>query len=466
VMGCTAEQGSDCDDDEKPAHKVTLSRSFYIQTTEVTQGQWKSVMGSNPSEFSGCDDCPVEQVSWDDAVAFAQKLSAKEGLSGGSVYRLPTEAEWEYAARAGQGTKYAGSNDADAVAWHDGNSGNKTHPVGQKSPNAWGLYDMSGNVYEWTADWYGGYLRGDQTNPEDVWSGLIRVFRGGCWDLAPSDAGVSGRSGRNPDSRMDRVGLRLLRTQQSKKGTKASKAKNATTAPLLEGSTNSVGMSFVEIPMGSFVMGCTAEQGSDCADDEKPAHNVTLSRSFYMQTTEVTQGQWRAVMGSNPSQFSSCDDCPVEQVSWVDAFMFARKLSAKEGLSGASAYRLPTEAEWEYAARAGQGTKYAGSNSLDSVAWHGDNSGSKTHPVGQKLPNAWGLYDMAGNVWEWTADWYGGYSSGDTTNPDGVLHGIIRVFRGGSWFSDPSGARVAYRSGRKPDYRLNRLGFRLLRTIP
>jgi formylglycine-generating enzyme required for sulfatase activity len=228
---------------------------------------------------------------------------------------------------------------------------------------------------------------------------------------------------------------------------------------------NSVGMYFVKIPAGSFVMGCTAEQGSDCFDDEKPAHKVTLNRSFYMQTTEVTQGQWKSVMGSNPSRFSGCNACPVEMVSWDDAVAFARKLSVQEGLSGGSAYRLPTEAEWEYAARAGQGTKYAGSNSLDAVAWYKGNSGSKTHPVGQQSPNAWGLYDMSGNVYEWTADWWGRYSRRHTTNPEGASSGR-RVLRGGGWDFTAANARVANRGNFLPVYRFNILGFRLARTIP
>jgi formylglycine-generating enzyme required for sulfatase activity len=225
----------------------------------------------------------------------------------------------------------------------------------------------------------------------------------------------------------------------------------------------------VKIPAGSFTMGCTVEQGSDCFGDEKPAHNVTLTGSFWLQTTEVTQGQWKSVMGNNPSEFSSCgDDCAVEQVSWYEAVAFAQKLSATERLRGGSAYRLPTEAEWEYAARAGQGMKYAGSNSAGDVAWHDGNSGEKTHPVGQKLPNDWGLYDMSGNVWEWTGDWYDGdvYEQGDSVDPVGPSAGAYRVRRGGSWYDAPRDARVANRIRITPGYRGFNFGVRLLKTIP
>ena len=150
---------SNRDSDEKQ-HRVTLTREYYMQTTEVTQGQWRKVMGSNPSKFTNCgDNCPVEKVSWEDCQQFIQKLN---GMEGTRKYRLPTEAEWEYAARAGTTGAYAG--DLDAMAWYDDNSGGKTHAVGGKSPNAWGLYDMHGNVYEWCQDWKGNYPSGSVTD--------------------------------------------------------------------------------------------------------------------------------------------------------------------------------------------------------------------------------------------------------------------------------------------------------------
>jgi formylglycine-generating enzyme required for sulfatase activity/tRNA A-37 threonylcarbamoyl transferase component Bud32 len=217
----------------------------------------------------------------------------------------------------------------------------------------------------------------------------------------------------------------------------------------------------VRIQGGTFKMGCTSEQGSDCYDDEKPTHSVTLS-NFYIGKYEVTQAQWRAVMGSNPSHFSSCgDNCPVENVNWDMVQDFIRKLNQMTGKN----FRLPTEAEWEFAARGGasasSATKYAGSNSIGSVAWYTDNSGSKTHPVGQKSPNELGLYDMTGNVWEWCSDWYGDYSSSSKTNPRGPSTGSDRVFRGGSWRSNPRGSRVSGRNGNSPGGRNSILGVRL-----
>lgn len=210
---------------------------------------------------------------------------------------------------------------------------------------------------------------------------------------------------------------------------------------------------------GSFTMGCTSEQGSDCYDWEKPSHRVTLS-DFYIGKYEVTQAQWKAIMGTNPSNFSNCDLCPVEQVSWEDIQEFLRKLNAKTGKK----YRLPTEAEWEYAARGGsqsRGFKYAGSNSLDEVAWYIDNSGSKTHPVGGKRANELGLYDMSGNVWEWCQDWYGDYSSNTQTNPSGAVSGSYRVLRGGSWYGSARDCRVSFRNLNTPTNRNGNVGFRL-----
>jgi formylglycine-generating enzyme required for sulfatase activity len=207
TMGCTGEQGGGCDDDEKPAHSVTVS-DFYIGKYEVTQKQWVEVMGSNPSEFKG-DDLPVEKVSWDDVQEFIRKLNQQTGKK----YRLPTEAEWEYAARGGNksgGYKYSGGNNIGDVAWYDGNSSNKTNKVGKKSPNELGIYDMSGNVREWVSDWFGNYPSGAQTNPAGPSSGSYRVRRGGSWSYDAGDCRVSYRDGYDPDSRSGNIGFRLV----------------------------------------------------------------------------------------------------------------------------------------------------------------------------------------------------------------------------------------------------------------
>ncbi|GAB6120566.1 SUMF1/EgtB/PvdO family nonheme iron enzyme [Dysgonomonas termitidis] len=214
----------------------------------------------------------------------------------------------------------------------------------------------------------------------------------------------------------------------------------------------------VYVQGGTFTMGCTSEQGNDCYDNEKPAHRVTLS-DFYIGKYEVTQAQWQAVMGNNPSSFKG-DNLPVENVSWDDAVSFCRELSRMTGKT----YRLPTEAEWEYAARGGSkktDAKYSGSYSPDKVAWYGDNSGNKTHPVGTKQANELGIYDMSGNVWEWCSDWYGSYPASAQTNPAGASEGSDRVARGGSWGDFAEGVRVPSRGDGSPDNRNNFVGFRL-----
>lgn len=219
----------------------------------------------------------------------------------------------------------------------------------------------------------------------------------------------------------------------------------------------------VRLKGGTYTMGCTSEQGSDCESNEKPSHQVTVS-DFYIGKYEVTQKEWRDIMGSSPSNFKNYDQCPVEQVSWDDIQEFLRKLNAKTGKN----YRLPTEAEWEYAARGGslsQKYKYAGSNNVDEVAWYSSNSGSKTHPVGEKNPNELGLYDMSGNVEEWCGDGFGVYPSDIQTNHQGPSTGLYRSLRGGSWKNKSQYCRIASRGNDYPHSRTQTSGFRLARSL-
>ncbi len=225
---------------------------------------------------------------------------------------------------------------------------------------------------------------------------------------------------------------------------------------------NGIKYNIVWVEGGTFRMGATSEQGSDAdseADsDEKPVHSVTLS-SFYIGKTEVTQALWKAVMGSNPSNFRG-DNLPVECVSWNDCQAFIRKLNALTGQN----FRIPTEAEWEFACRGGnnsRGYKYSGSNYIDNVAWYTDNSGKKTHPVATKSPNELGIYDMSGNVFEWCSDWKGDYSSGAQTNPKGPYDGSDRVLRGGGWGYGAWHCRSSYRGNHFPTNRGSNGGLRL-----
>lgn len=205
IMGDTTEE--DVDGDELPLHQVTLS-SYHIGRYEVTQEEWQAVMGYNPASFSGAKR-PVEFVSWDDCQIFINKLNEKTGKQ----FRLPTEAEWEFAARGGNNSShnniYSRSDNLSSVAWHAGNSGSSTHAVGQKKANELGLYDMTGNLWEWCSDRYGSYDSYDQENPTGSSFGSQRVLRGGGWNGASKNCRISNRDSRDADYASDRLGLRL-----------------------------------------------------------------------------------------------------------------------------------------------------------------------------------------------------------------------------------------------------------------
>ena len=220
-------------------------------------------------------------------------------------------------------------------------------------------------------------------------------------------------------------------------------------------------MRFRWCPPGTFTMGSPASE--EGRYDNETQHCVILTNGFWMGETPVTQKQWKSVMGNNPSHFTgglfSGGSLPVEEVSWNDCQIFIQKVKAALNCG----VRLPTEAEWEYACRAGTTGAYGGSGKLDEMGWYRGNSGDKTHPVGQKKPNDWGLYDMHGNVWEWCADWWGEYPSQSVIDPTGPSTGSRRVLRGGGWYDRARNCRSAARGRLDPDYRGNYyVGFRLL----
>jgi len=230
---------------------------------------------------------------------------------------------------------------------------------------------------------------------------------------------------------------------------------------------NSLGMEFVWIKPGNFLMGSPEDEPGRYTGEI--LHTVNLTDPFYMQTTEVTQAQWQALMGNNPSSNKRCGDrCSVEQVSWEDAQRFIRKLNQKEGTDK---YRLPTEAEWEYACRAGSTTAFPNGSittlqceiddNLNAIGWYCGNSQNRVHPVAGKKPNAWGLHDMLGNVQEWCQDWFGVYPDEEVVDPTGPKKGSYRVMRGGTWYSPARDVRCASRFGSPPHYRFRHIGLRL-----
>ena len=246
------------------------------------------------------------------------------------------------------------------------------------------------------------------------------------------------------------------------------------------------GYTMVRVPAGSYVRGCTAGQEAYCHKSEKPAHPVTIGHDLWVGQTEVTGAQYVVVMGSAPHSFGGCGEaCPVETVSWFDAVRFANALSEMEGLAPCYAlagdtvewpdgvqcvgYRLPTEAEWEYAARGGQDLPYGHTSQVDEAGWTVSNAKGAPHPVGALPPNGYGLHDMVGNVWEWCWDWRGKYRRKELVDPVGPTSPSRkdprRVLRGGSWAMFTTVATVSTRNGHKPERADTNTGIRLVRTV-
>lgn len=457
TMGATGTLAENAESYELPIHEVTLS-DYMIGETEVTQQLWQAVMGENPSYFKGYDQQPVEYVSWDDCQEFVDKLNQISGLK----FRLPTEAEWEYAAKGGNkghGYLYSGSDNPDEVAWYDDNSECEIQYVATKAPNELGIYDMSGNVWEWCEDWKSDYLSQPQTNPKGPESGTLHACRGGAWSFSPLSCRVSARNFDTPAYRNYFLGLRLVLDPES---LGESENRNFTSDGKLANNdyvtVNGVTFRMMPVAGDTFTMGATGKLANGAYDNEKPTHQVTLS-DYKIGETEVTQQLWEAVMGENPSHWKG-ENLPVEQVSWNACQEFIKRLNELTGLN----FRLPTEAEWEYAARGGSkgdGFIYSGSDEPYDVAWFGGSSGNKTHPVASKAPNELGIYDMTGNVWEYCEDWKGNYSAQPQVDPKGAASGTERVARGGAWDNSPYACRVSSRGGKLPEYGSFNCGLRL-----
>ena len=453
-------------------HEVVITNSFYLGKHEVTQEQWKKVMGNNPSIKTKGLTLPVTDVSWNDCQEFIRRLNEK--TNGG--YRLPTEAEWEYACRAKTTTKYSfGDTITKSDANYGGAAGATIKQVGGYKPNGFGLYDMHGNVWEWCSDWYGRYSSDAEINPIGPLSGTTRVLRGGSFNDSDSYFRSSYRIYVDPSHRPFDSGLRLARNNVSAVGPATPKliipaATKLLVAPFNEAKAKEiqkqvakaltkeveekedlgkeVKIDLVLIPAGKFMMG---NPGKD--------HEVTITQPFYMAKYEVTQEQWESVMGSNPSTKTKGAKLPVTDVSWADCQDFIKKLNDKTK----GGYRLPTEAEWEYACRAGTKTPYSFGDSISKADANYDSETIK--PVGNYKPNAFGLYDMHGNVWEWCNDWFGDYNPKDNKDPQGVSSGERRVVRGGSFFVNESFSRSSTRGdGDAPTIRNNYDGLRLVRS--
>ncbi len=517
VMG--SPDGEDERREDEKQHSVTISKAFYMARYPVTQEQYEAVMTMNPSNFNkgngGGPKNPVERVSWNDAVAFCENLDAgmKAELPPGMKVQLPTEAQWEYACRAGTKTQfYTGNSEADLAraGWYAKNSGPKTHPVGQKTPNAFGLYDMHGNVFEWCQDAYlEDYTTLSQQDPINA-KGAKRILRGGAWSF---DFGYSRSANRDfapPDFHDDYYGFRVVVSPPttSETSTHATPSatvleKNAPEVPLDLGA--GIKVDLVLVRAGEFEMGADNAEAT-----EKPAHAVKITRAYCIGKYPITVGQfkryvtatgiktdaekdgngftivnneWKQLEGANWKNpgFVQDDDHPVVLVSWNDAQGFVKWASALTGRK----VSLPSEAQWEYAARGPQSLIYPWGNVWDGTkANHADksleNSGKGkvgmsytadtdgyvfTNPVGKLMNASWcGACDMAGNVSQLCQDKFDFkfYANSKTNDPVNEAPGAPRVDRGGSWNMGTFRCRSSSRNTCTPNVGSSAIGFRVV----
>ncbi|WP_293207659.1 MULTISPECIES: SUMF1/EgtB/PvdO family nonheme iron enzyme [unclassified Microcoleus] len=440
------------EDDESPQHQVTVP-AFYAGKYPITQAQWEAVMGNNPSYLKG-EKLPVECVSWYDAVEFCEKLSETTG----KTYRLLSEAEWEYACRAGTTTPFHFGETITPELVNYITESNEPTDVGSFPPNAFGLYDMHGNVEEWCSDkWLDNY-DGAPTDGSSWESGNnCRMLRGGSWANDPSNCRSAVRSCEQPiygerfngfrvacvaaqpptpnkiiaDEKLSPAETFQFEVITLYQWGRIVKTEQRQAEYFSENLGRGVSLEMVKIPGGTFTMG--PPDIYTVSGDRIPQYRVTVP-TFYAGKYAITQEQWEAVMRNNPSCFKG-EKRPVENVSWYDAVKFCEKLSQ----TTRKTYRLLSEAEWEYACRAGTTTAFHFGETCHCISPEVVNYDTNySTDVGSFPPNAFGLYDMHGNVWEWCSDkWHDNY---DAARTDGSSWETgtnnHRLMRGGSFYSD------------------------------
>ena len=467
-------------------HPVKISKFFYIGKYEVTQSQYEKIMGNNPSKFKDTQ-MPVGYISWKDAKTFCDTLNTKYSnqLPEGYRFDLPTEAQWEYACRAGTTTSLnngtnikdtsSKSSNLDEIGWYDGNSNDSTQKVGQKKPNAWGIYDMHGNVQEWCRDTGGDmFPETEEIDPFFCEEGsTFHVYRGGSYSDYPysclsANHNSTCNKGEGRGFRVaivsdesvtssTRLNVNYVRRIEFGKIPISSSETTINTLTLFDIGNDFI-LRMIECPAGSFIMG-SPENELGRGDTEKQ-HKVTFPKPFYIGKFEVTKFQYIRIIGKNPSKnkYGHYTN-PVDTVTWKEANKFCEILNEKykDILPNGYIFDLPNESEWEYACRAGIKTSLNSGKditskleicpNLDEVGWYAQNTDDETKPIGQKKPNAWGIYDMHGNVQEWCRNLYDDYSDKDVVNtyekkqnPD-----EDHVQRGGGFESFARHCRSAYR---------------------
>jgi len=517
LLGGSTQQG-DKYYSEMPAHKVSLS-NFYMGKYLITQELWNVVMGSSlrqqcllalknspgdmydvrvaqfrPEDYAKImplngegANFPIYFINYIDCQRFCARLNRllADQLPADYEFTIPTEYQWEYAARGGEkskGYEYSGSNFIDEVAWYSMNSSEKTHEVGLKNRNELGIYDMSGNVWEWCKDLYHrDYNIGEiPTDPIPFNSKYHRVLRGGSYLPNAWASLVTTRINGDPDARTQDRGFRIVLSKSPI--TLAKNSLNITKPRSLPNTSltikvNGVNFDMVFVEGGTYIIDCTSgKKNTDSIDNS--FRNVSLS-NFYLGKFEVTQELWFEVMGttiqqqydlalSDESLYGVGNDYPMYYVNYDECMDFCialNKLSANYLPEGYK-FCLPNEVQWEYAARGGTKSKkytYSGSNTLSKVAWYGKNSGNKVYEIGLKNKNELGIYDMSGNVWEWCIDWFdSNCNSNSSFNvSQGAYSNSHSVLRGGSWRSIDEGCRVTCRYINPFNERRSCIGFRV-----
>ena len=549
---------------------VPIPQPFYLGTYEVTNEQYYAVMQSFQHRYKP-GNRPATKISWTNAVEFCRRLSATEAeQKQGRVYRLPTESEWEYACRAGTSTPYSfsgGGVNLPAHAWYASNANGSSHAVGTRQANAWGLFDMHGNVWEWCADRFQ-FTTFLESNTSLPGTDKLRVRRGGGWLSMAAHCQSDFRRGLESDRTLSDVGFRVVMSRFDSSPNVATinnlaTSTNTTSKPLPDippeprvapvqlasavtnspspaavpttdaatpgiptsrspaskipsagtplpepplpktpepGATspktlhsrhyliNSIGMTMRRIEPGTWTP--SAAELASAGKNNDATGKLRIDRPFYVGIHEVTQEQFQVIMGANPSRFRG-PDRPVETVHWHDAQRFCEKLSVwGEEKSAGRKYRLPTEAEWEYCCRAAESNVDEPRRSpawIDLHLWCANNSGQteinavqlfqntpqhypdqilsngcQTHPVGQKRPNRWSLFDMQGNVWEWCADVDSNSPKTNTAVANSPSMASQQVIRGGSWYDVPNLCRPSSRTKLGADDQYDNVGFRVV----